>query len=275
MKNINKILSISVALFVLLFTSCTEELPEREPSPETAPGTAQVYFPSANETSLELDEDATSVTVTIARGNTSGAITVPLTVLKNDSSIFSIPESVSFADGEAEATFTVTFSGAIPAVDYTFEVVVEGDEYIDAYTVVDGDPAIAVTVTLLKWVKFATGTYEKVLLGSSETIDLYRAEGSNKYRFYDLWAEGIDWDFQWDGGASITPSGEIVSGYYYTETGLVVEGYGEIIALTDGDTDYTFYDSESGSFRFDRYWIPEIGDDIGWAEDYFTITELY
>ncbi len=274
MKNINKILSISVGLFVLLFTSCTEEFPEREPSPVTSANNAQVYFPSTNETSQELDEDATSVSVTIARGNTSGAVTVPLTVLKNDSSIFSIPETVSFADGEAEVSFTVTFTGAIPAVDYTFEVIIDGEELIDAYTVVDGAPAVAVTITLLKWVKFATGIYESGLFGNSWEQELYRAEGSNKFRFFDLYADGYDFNFIWDGGAAITPIGELSGPYYIFDPGVSLPDYGAFTAFVDSDPTYTFYSSAADAFQLEAYWVSET-EDIGWVDDYYYISERF
>lgn len=271
MKNINKILLISVGLFVLLFTSCEEELPEREPSPETLPGCAKVYFPNTNETSLELDDDVTSIPITVMRGNTSGAITVPLTVLKNDSNLFVIPETVNFGDGEAEVTFNVSFPGAIAATDYTFDIIVEGDQFIDAYTIVEGEPSLAVTITLIKWVKFATGEYYGAYTDNTWTQDLYRADGTNKYRFYDLWNAGYNWDFTWDGGEAIIPGGALqANGYYYSETGYI-DADGMIGVFIDASTDWTYYDALADEFWFDGYWTSP----GAWLDDIYTITERF
>jgi hypothetical protein len=281
MKNINRILTISVGIFVLLLTACMEEdIPKREPSPEVSSDNAKVYFPNSNASSYELDEDDTSISLTIKRANTSGAVTVPITVLRNDSNIFVIPESVGFEDSEDEVNFNVTFSGAIPATEYKFEIIVEGDDLVDPYTIIQGAPSIEVSIALIKWEKFATGEYGITLLDITKTMDLYKAEGSNKYRFYDVWIDGVNWDFEWDGGKQVIPSGEAIDAggaypFYFFDPGWELEGFGSLTFYTDGSPDYTYYDEAGDFFYFDRLWYSSEQGELDWYGDYFAISERY
>lgn len=274
MKIVNKIVLISVGFFLFL-ASCTEDFPEREPSPLPDPNTAAVYFPGSNQTSYELEVEQTSIAVTIARENTSGAVTVPITVLRNDNDVFVIPESVTFESGLAETTFNVTFPTAETAVDYTFEVLVEGDQFIHPYKEMDGAHSIQITMALIKWVKFSDGIYTSEFFGDSWTQELYRAEGTNKYRFYDLFVEGYHYNFEWDGGASLVPGGTPnADGYYVQETGYMHPDYGMVSTATDGDPNYTFFNEESDTFFFDRNWQVAAGS-FGWLGDSYAITERF
>lgn len=206
MKNIGKYL-LSIGVFALLFASCKEDIPEREASPEVSSDCIGVYFPSANQLEYELDPiDPTTVTVTVARKVTSGAVSVPLTVVSNDDNIFTIPASVDFADGAAEASFNVSFPEAGTGTAYTFEVEVVGEKYVDPYAVVDGYPSIAKTVTRIKWEPIETAIMIEGVISTFFGVGLdpfyveaYKATlggGVTRYRFVNpfrvMTAE--DWD---------------------------------------------------------------------------------
>ncbi len=69
----------------------------------------EVYFPASLPKTIELAIDANSFDVELRRVRTADAITVPIQVT-DESGLFSIPSSVSFAAGADKATITVGYS---------------------------------------------------------------------------------------------------------------------------------------------------------------------
>lgn len=88
----------------LVMGSCTEEY---EYDPAAAAAGAQVYFNSGLAPTVNLTNEG-SFTVPINRVNADEAITVNLS-LTDESGIYSIPQSVSFAEGEKEQNITVNY----------------------------------------------------------------------------------------------------------------------------------------------------------------------
>lgn len=266
---------MAIGIFTLALIGCSDDVPDRTPSPETDPDCAQIYFPDTNPQSLELELDVTSIEIFVSRLNSSSAVVVPISVLSNESDIFVIPETVSFGAGEAETSFVVTFPNAQLAVAYSFEIIIQGEEYIDHYTKVDGAASLFIQMERIKWEKYADGTYTSNYFESSWPVTLYKAYGTNKYRFYNLWENGYNWDFTWEGGASIIPGGtQNSSGYYVSVTGSVDPEYGMVSVQTDGDPEYSFYDAETNTFKFDRKWVVDLGS-FGWFSETYEITSLY
>lgn len=113
MKLINKLTAALMVLpMVAAITACSDEHAEYA-SPE-ALANAQVYFPTTNQSTVGLTVDETSFDVTIARVKTEGELVVPITATMNEGeeSLLQIPASVTFADGQNEATLTVTYDPA-------------------------------------------------------------------------------------------------------------------------------------------------------------------
>src|SRR5690554_171104 len=111
MKKNKYILGILAVLFAMTsIYSCKDDAPVYDPA-EKLDGTTQVvFFPSTNQAVFELEPtEPTQITLTIARASTTGAIDVPITVYLNTDDVFNAPSTVSFADGEAEKDFTVSF----------------------------------------------------------------------------------------------------------------------------------------------------------------------
>ena len=89
-------------------------------TPAQAPTNAQVYFPTSNQSSYSLDmaDAVQTFNVPIQRANAGQAITVNLiSSVAQHASVFTIPSSVSFADGQTETTIPVSYNPAALGYD--------------------------------------------------------------------------------------------------------------------------------------------------------------
>ena len=75
------------------------------------PDNAQVYFSSDMATEFNINEGQNSVDVEVRRVKTEGALTVNIES-SDEAGLFTIPSSVSFADGENVAKLTISFDFA-------------------------------------------------------------------------------------------------------------------------------------------------------------------
>lgn len=231
-----KLTLIVAGLTIFLFNSCTEEFPEREPSPVTPSDCVGIYFPSSNTTSYEIEPTVTSIPVTISRVNKSDAITVPITVVKNPNNVFVIPQSVAFTAGQETTTFNVTYPTAEDGVKYTFEIAVEGEKFVDPYKIVSGAPSVAKSVTKIKWNVLGTAQFYDAFtlysvatgtLSYTPTKDMYRL--TNPYTIPLLeeaeWAEWINGPFSDYIVFKITSAGKVTWDFWYI--GLTYQGGGK------------------------------------------------
>lgn len=146
-----------VATLVLSLVSCTDEYKYDGVGAADAEDVAGVYFPASNKASLDLEvADPLTATFKVARLNTKGALTVPLTVEVNDDNVFQIPASATFADGEAEATVDMTFPNAEIGKTYNFTITVPR-EYINSYKKVDGSAIYNGSAIRLQWESIGQG----------------------------------------------------------------------------------------------------------------------
>ncbi len=150
MKKISKILMF-VGLSVLLVSACTEDPIVREPSPNENP--YGVYFLPSNPVDITVQSDATSVTYTVGRLNTSGSISVPLT--SESDAVFTVEPTVSFSDGEQFATFQVTFN-PLPSDPSTVKVRIS-EEYAALYG--PGHNEFVGAVKAINWVSLGVGQF--------------------------------------------------------------------------------------------------------------------
>lgn len=163
-----------VATLVLSLVSCTDEYKYDGVGAADAEDVAGVYFPASNKSSLDLEvTDPLTTTFKVARLNTNGALTVPLTVEVNDDNVFQIPASATFADGEAEATVEMPFPNAEIGKTYNFTITVPR-EYINSYKQVDGNPIYSGSAIRLKWESLGQGYW------ADGTLSVF---GNPKYPF--------------------------------------------------------------------------------------------
>ena len=151
MKIMSKIYLLGLLIGLVAFIGCSEDdLVKPTPSPEAPEGTQGVYFPKTNKSAFEfMPVDPTEFELTIARSKSEGAVDVPLTQEVNDDNVFNVPASVSFAAGETEVKFKVTFPNAEEGTKYNLKLSVAGDQYVNPY--VEGVPYVETYVTRVKW----------------------------------------------------------------------------------------------------------------------------
>lgn len=280
---------------VALAAACSDEFPEREASPAGNENSMQVYFPvTANKVYRELEIAENTVTVYLSREKADEAAEISLTVLRNDENIFDIPATVSFAQGETDIEVDIPISGEEIATEYTFEIKIEGDAYVNPYKTIDGVAHLRTTIVKLQWELFASGTFTSTIFESSRSQTLHKAFGTNKYRFFDLYMPEYNFNFEWEDGEkniTISPTDlKLTSGtniYYGHNTGYPVALNVYLWAFTDTSPDYTYYEAEKDGqgnvtkerFVINSYFGAISGNSLvpqyqyGWLDEIFEFTE--
>ena len=161
MKNIFKY-SLALLTVVLGFASCDSEKDENY-QPASISG-SQVFFANDLQTKYEISPDANSFAVTISRGAASGALNVPLKVTQSEASIFNVPTSVSFADGEKDAKIVVTYDPTkIVYGDYaTIKIEVADASMTTPY----GLSSCQITAGVTAWVDYGKGYYREDIIST-------------------------------------------------------------------------------------------------------------
>lgn len=169
---LNKILlgaTITVASLVGI-SSCSEDY-----VPTVMPDNAQVYFSNINSREYLLEENQSEVKVEVTRLNTNGELSVGLTA--NDTTqakLFTVPNTVTFADGDSIATFPITFkfSDLVADNDYALDINLSSEftDYADA--------GVKVIIKYAPWSAWEPYGWEY-------TTD---ASGKPNYSTYSAWA---------------------------------------------------------------------------------------
>lgn len=150
-KFINILVAAAVTALAVVSCQKAEQVKPGTPDPEGCYG---VYFPVQEATGShtydpEMDR---SITFTVARTNTSGAITVPYTVKTDSEGVFEF-EDIVFADGQAETEFEVTFDAIEEGKNSSFSIQLSDDNaYVSHYNT--GAIAIDFSVIVVKWEDF-------------------------------------------------------------------------------------------------------------------------
>lgn len=150
----------------LVLTSCGDTY---EYSPAAAPAGAQVYFSNEGASTIELSKSQSSFNVTVLRANTQGDIDVPVTATMPDGSIYNVPATVHFADGESSANLVITYNpDQLNYGDYTDISLQIGDE---SYTTPYGVSTYAFKAGATAWVSMGNGLMRDDLFTSWYNID--------------------------------------------------------------------------------------------------------
>ena len=147
-KFINILLAAAVTALAVVSCQKEEQVKPGTPDPEGCYG---VYFPVQEATgSHTYDPDMDrSVTFTVARTNTSGAITVPFTVVSENKEVFEFGD-IEFADGQAETELEVTFDDIEEGKTCSFSIQLNDDNaYVSHYS--SGAIALDFSVIVVKW----------------------------------------------------------------------------------------------------------------------------
>lgn len=108
MNKIFRYAKIAVAALVTVaMAACTSDY--EYDTPEALKG-AQVYFSNTLPSKIEVNKESGNFDVTLSRQNTEGELTVPLMFTADEGNIYTVPSTVTFADGEATANIHITFN---------------------------------------------------------------------------------------------------------------------------------------------------------------------
>lgn len=189
MNKIKNILSAMLLLALpLAFTACGDDV---EYSPADKPVNTQVYFPTTNGATVDLSKDKTSFDVTLMRAKTDEAITVPITAT-GDGSFFTIPTSVSFAQGVDKAVLSISYNPESLEYDAYSEIKLTiGDESATTpygmaqYVFKAGIPA--------PWTSLGKATFSDAFLFANKySVELQRNDlNPSLYRLVDPYSEGL------------------------------------------------------------------------------------
>ena len=154
------------ALALLAIVSCNQKEVIEVGKPDLE-GCHGVYFPanSANGLMTVDPSAAKTLNITIARKESKGSLTVPVVVTETskDEKIFVVPE-VKFEDGQAEATFAVTFDKAKIGVKYGLTLSVEDPQYVSTYT--NNSTSVHFDVMVIEWKDLGKGLIRDDLISS-------------------------------------------------------------------------------------------------------------
>ena len=145
MKNLYRIL-IALLAFSFIAVSCKNKEFEYIPGDPETSGCYGVYFPTQDASGSHTYDPSMerSVTITVSRTNSTGAITVPYTVTTSEDGVFNFG-TINFADGQTETELVVTFPNAKLGTEYSFSVQVEDKQYASLYN----EGAIALDFSVL------------------------------------------------------------------------------------------------------------------------------
>lgn len=202
---------ISATSIVLAIASCGKsDIPEYQWGPKDTDGAkTEVYFTAANEAAVEMTSEDKTYTVQLGRSVTTGALTVPIKVVFNQGGAFKVPESVSFADGDATADLEIDISNVPAATETSLEIAIPEDYYYlyKNYSTAGVSHNCAFSITKVTWETIAKGTYSSVLVGDCTNVELQNCkEVPTRFRFKNPFGTGCNIEFKLSGKPSDTPT---------------------------------------------------------------------
>lgn len=187
----NLFTTLLLAVTALTLGSCTEEY---EYTAATVEG-EQVYFSNALASTQNISDTESSFNVSLNRIKTDGELTVNLT-LDDASGIYSIPSSVSFADGEDEVSIPVSYDPTKLEYDVFNDVTIAIAD-VD-YTTPYGNSSYSFSAGMPSpYVSIGTGKFADTYLieeGYAEVEIMQNQNNPNQFRVmhpYDEFAEAF------------------------------------------------------------------------------------
>ena len=198
----NKLFLGLLAFAAMAFVGCKDEdtvgyVPVEGP---------QVYFSTELPSQYELSKAESSFTIPVTRVDSVGALTVPVTAVLPDGSIFTVSSSVTFADGQKTADLVISYNpDDVVYGEYSDLTVQIGDESV---TTPYGQQSFTFSAGATAWVSMGTGTYRDDLFTAWYDIDnqVYEVEieknivEEGMYRIVNPYGENYpyndpgDWD---------------------------------------------------------------------------------
>lgn len=261
MKNIKNILGILLlGLIATTVCSCDDEInySPGEPSPFAE---SKVFFAKDNVYDHILGISDTEVSFFLERTDANGALTVDLTAEGYDPEIFIVPASVEFAAGETKKEVKIQVNNMEMFTNYSLKKISIPADLVNPYK---DYSAISLNVYKEDYAPYAKGVYTSTFFGDEWEQLLEYSQILDTYRFSDLYVEGYDFFFTWDGGTTMKLKTTD------TATGYVHPSYGMVTARAVA----TLYDAATETMKFQYNWIVSAGSFGAYVES-FAITEKY
>ena len=246
----------------------------------------QVYFSNETPESFELSTTSTTFEVPIYRVKTDEAITVPVTATLQDGSIFTVPSSVSFAQGEKEAKIAISYDPS--KITYgTYEDItlsIADSTYTTAY----GYGSLTFKAGATEWSDWrsynaagtCTYTYSIFWTGDDSGLDFQIRDNvieTNKHQFkIKQCMYGIDLILDYDSETGVVSCPNQFTGYTHSSYGDVyVADYNYYMETVRGKDPSSFtkvygqFDEENGYIDIPVTYYVSAGS---FGSDYETIT---
>lgn len=179
MKNIKSLLYAAAAVLLLPLTSCSDDDYPLEP----VPAGQEVYFSESLATNYTLARGTSSVEIPVMRIKTDEAETIQI-MSEDESGLFTIPASVTFAAGADKTNLTISYDFAAlePSNSYPISLLIMGNQSEW------GQSQVKVTLAVpAPWNKLGTGLFRDDMLtiygvpSLEQEIEIYEYEGRPGY----------------------------------------------------------------------------------------------
>ena len=218
-----KIIFLSFAVVALLCMNACD----REAIIYT-PDNACVSFPSDVAIFEMVKEDGNKVTVSLNRGNTNGAVSIPVTITDKTGGVFKPSKSsFDFADGENVASIDFNYPDINAFGGETYSVVLSVDEENVAPSGI-GEMTIKAKRKLTR-VLVGTGKYYSDWYEEEWAQDIYTTvEAPDYFILPNCWVKGTDFTFTITNGQPVWPA-SFFTGYVHSTYGNVYIYTGESV----------------------------------------------
>ncbi len=154
---LSKYFYLPLLIACLAFVACDDD-DDYKKGKETAADCPALTFGADNVFSEEMEPtEPTSYDITVYRENATDAASYSIIVLTNTDDAFVVPETVTFAAGQTEATITITFDDTEIGKEYSLEISLADDD-VDMYSE-NAYQTFSFSVTRVKWNALGMCTY--------------------------------------------------------------------------------------------------------------------
>lgn len=269
MKTIKELFSVTLMLLATcIVSSCGEDEPTYIQAEML--NSAQVFFPTSSNSSINLPGNEDSFEIEIARLNTDGAITVPLTLTGGDG-LYTAPSSVSFAQGEAKASVAISYDAAKIGPDNYMDITLSiADATMTTpygmanYTVSVGIPQTYTARYLGDY------TYSLYWTGDDSGLTLYQSDIYPERWKIAHWGSDVDFFFTWNQETNEILVDEQFCANHSTYGPVTID---DLVHYTGG-TKYGQSYYEDGVFHFAVVYYVSAGS-FGNGEETFVVTEQF
>lgn len=228
MKTLKQIQYLFVAVLAMAMAACADNSPEEVFVPVELEGQG-VYFAKATKLNYEVEGTEGSIDFKVLRTETSGPATVNV-YSTTETTLFTIPETISFESGAAETTLTVSYANIVRGLKYDFNVgFEEGTDYGNSelnFTLLYPAEVIEEWEVISETAIYTDNLYSmygasnltSAEISAFKNIVVEKEKNSEKYRFKSPYgAEYCDWMWGFSLPADFELPYIVIDGEYFKE----------------------------------------------------------